>query len=378
MWLLRQAAIPAVLAVLGTVELVSLGPPRLAAAVAAELLACGLLVWRRRWTLTVCTTAGLVLIMLPYVGPELDEPAVPILIVGLGSFSLARWLARQRGLLGMAVIFVALSVTQQITLAPPPDVADVMFLLAILAPPYVFGWLMRRLDDSHTVQTRLLLQRQEADQREAVSAERARIARELHDVLAHSISAMVVQSEVASQLIPAAPQRAQVALQDVTTVGRAALAETGRLLALIRDSDDELGLAPDVGLDRLPDLVDGFRRSGLHVDLVVDGPLRSLPAAIDLSGYRIVQEALTNALKYATDQAVSVRISRTPSTLAIAATNRTAEPHRRPRGNPISGGLGLLGMRERVSVFGGSLSHGPSTDGMFELSATLPLSAGAS
>jgi signal transduction histidine kinase len=298
---------------------------------------------------------------------------MPILIIALASFSLARFLPRHRGLLGMAVIFGALVATQQITVAPPPDLSGVMFLLAILTPPYAFGWVMRRLDESHSAQTRLLMQRQDADRREAVAAERARIARELHDVLAHSVSAMVVQAEAASDLIPRAPDRAVAALREVTAAGRAALTETRRLLRLLRDSDNELGLTAELGLDRLDDLVERFRRSSLRVDLVVDGSLEALPTGVNLAGYRIAQETLTNALKYAGDQTVSFKISRTPTTLQITTANRADVKAGPSRDDQTLSGLGLVGIHERVSGLGGNLSHGLRTDGVFEITATLPL-----
>jgi signal transduction histidine kinase len=373
MGLRREVALPAALAALGTIELVSLHVTRLAPAVAVEAAACALLVFRKQRTLLLCTGAALILMSLPYFGPDLDEPAVPILIVALASFSLARYVPRNRGLIGMAAIFLALVVTQELTLSPSLDLSDVMFLVAVLAPPYAFGWLLRRLADSHATETRLLLERQEAARSEAVAAERARIARELHDVLAHSVSAMVVQAEAASDLVPRAPDRAVVALDEVTRVGRTALAETGRVLRLIRDSDDELGLSPDPGLDRLPELVEGFRRSGLRVLLDVDGSLESLPAGVAVSGYRIVEEALTNALKYAVGRAMELTVRRSPTALLIAARNQADTAPERVGDADPAGGLGLVGMRERVSVFGGTLSYGSGADGVFELTATLPL-----
>jgi signal transduction histidine kinase len=360
---LREAAIPAVLVVLATIELISLDVPRLAAAIAVEAVACALLVLRKRHTLTVCSAAGLALVALPYIGPELNEPAMPILIWALAAFSLARYVPRHRGLIGMAVVFVALVVTQQLTLPFSAGLSDAMFIVAVMAPPYAFGWVMRRLAESHQTQTRLLLERQESARRAAAADERTRIARELHDILAHSVSAMVVQAEAASDLVPRAPDRAVAVLGEVTATGRQALAETSRLLRLIRD-------APEVGLDRLPELVEGFRRTGLEVDLVTDGSLASLPTGVDLSSYRIAQEALTNALKYASDRAVSMTISRTSTALTIAAINRIDAAAR-----PSNGGLGLAGMRERVSALGGSLSHGLADDGRFALRATLPLPA---
>jgi signal transduction histidine kinase len=369
----RDAAIPAVLAVLATVELVSLDVPRLPAAIAVDLASCALLVWRRRWTLVICTVAGVLPPLKAYFGPELNEPAVPILIVALATFSLARYVPRHRGLLGMVIIFVVVVVTQRITLEAPPVLSDHMFVVVMLAPPYAFGWVMRRLDEHHATQTRLLLERQEAARREAVAAERARIARELHDVLAHSVSAMVVMAAAAADLVPRAPDRAVAALREVTAVGRAALAETGRVLRLIRRSGDEPELSPDPGLARLAELVESFRRGGLWVDLVVDGELTSVPAGVAVSGYRVAEEALTNALKYATDRAVTLKVARTTTALMIATTNRADGSPERTLDPESTGGLGLVGMRERVSVFGGNLSYGLSADGRFELTATLPL-----
>jgi signal transduction histidine kinase len=369
----REAVLPGVLALSAIVELVSLHVPRLPAAIAVVVTACGLLVFRKHWTFVLCTASALLVISLPYFGPELDEPAVPILIVALASFSLARYVPRNRGLVGMAAIFVALVMTQLLTLSPPPDLSDVLFVVAVLSPPYAFGWLLRRLAESHATETRLLLERQDAVRGEAAAAERVQIARELHDVLAHSVSAMVVQAEAASDLVSLAPDQAAAALAEVTRAGRAALAETGRVLRLIRDDRDELGLSPDPGLDRLPELVAGFRRNGLRVDLAVDGSLESLPAGVAVSGYRIVEEALTNALKYATDHAVSLTVTRSPAALLIATRNRADPPSRRASDTEYTGGLGLVGMRERVSVCSGTLSYGLGAGDVFKLTATLPL-----
>jgi signal transduction histidine kinase len=168
------------------------------------------------------------------------------------------------------------------------------------------------------------------------------------------------------------PDRAGEVLEDVAATGRRALAETGRLLHVIRDEADELGLQPTPGLGRLPELVDRFRASGLDVRLEVDGPLRALPAGLDVSAYRITQEALTNALKYAADRAVSLRLTRTPASLSIQASNTIGG------GAAEGSGLGLVGMAERVALFGGRLTHGVTRDGRFELTATLPVPAGVS
>jgi signal transduction histidine kinase len=186
----------------------------------------------------------------------------------------------------------------------------------------------------------------------------------LHDVLAHSVSAMVVQAAAAEDLVRADPDRAVAILRDVTSVGRRALAETGQLLRLVRD-DDELGLHPDPGLDRLDDLIASARRGGLEVDLAVEGRLAGLSPTMDLSAYRIVQEALTNAGRHGSGP-VSVRLVRTPHAVGIVAEN--------PVGTAESsgGGLGLIGMAERVAVLGGRMEHGPTADGRYRLAVSLP------
>jgi len=205
---------------------------------------------------------------------------------------------------------------------------------------------------------------------EAVRAERDRIARELHDVIAHSVSAMVVQTAAAQDLVRHDPARAEEVLADVADTGRRALAETGRLLHVIRDDADELGHSPAPGLADLPALVEQFRSSGLTVDLDVREPLPFLPAGVDVSAYRIVQEALTNALRYAADRTAALTVSGTPGGVSIRTSNRTAT-HPGGRGGKGSG-LGLLGMAERVSVLGGQLTHGVTGE-RFELAATLPV-----
>ena len=202
--------------------------------------------------------------------------------------------------------------------------SDVVFVATLIVPPYVFGRIVRRLAD----QKRQLEDQQELVRHEAVRAERDRIARELHDVIAHSVSAMVVQTAAAQDLVRHDPDRAEEVLADVADTGRRALAETGRLLHVIRDDADELGLSPAPGLADLPALVERFRASGLTVDLDVREPLPSLPAGVDVSAYRIVQESLTNALRYAADRTAALTVSGTPR----RRVDQDLEPDRDPPG----------------------------------------------
>ncbi|MBK5305068.1 MAG: hypothetical protein JJD92_00115 [Frankiaceae bacterium] len=364
----RDALVPLLVFGICVVEAITYGPPRLAIVLLVELLGCALLVWRRRWPLVIGPVAIAILALLSRIGPAVDELASPILVIVFAAFSLGRWVSDLRGLAALAPAYVLTVVGVERSDNRPPDITDVVFIAAIVFPPYIFGRVMRALADRTArlaEQTELLSRLQATVREDAIAAERARIARELHDVLAHSISAMVVQASAGQDLVRSDPDRAATAMRQVAETGRRALAETGRLLSLVRDKDDELGLDPDPGLGRLDELVDQFRRSGLDVQLDVDGSLDALPAGIDLSAYRIVQEALTNALKYATDRCVRLRVS-TGSALVIEVENRG-------RPEPSTGsGLGLVGMAERVSVFGGTLEHAFTRDGRFRLSAVLP------
>ena len=311
-------------------------------------------------------TLGLcVLFTMPVLGPQLDQAAAPIFFIAVGCYTLGRWRADLAGLLGMAVLLAYFWGIYHFVDDRDHNLGDAVFVLALLVPPFVAGRLVRRLDDARD----LAVRNQELVRAEAVRAERDRIAREMHDVIAHSISAMVVQTAAAQDLVRTDPDRAERALADVAATGREALVETGRLLHLIRDDDGELGLAPAPGLAQVPALVEEFRTRGLEVRLRLPEPLPDLPTALDLSAYRIVQEALTNALKHGADRRAELSLTSGPQALRIEASNRT-------NGHQGSGSrLGLLGMVERVALVGGTLDHGLDPTGRYVVTATLPLAA---
>ncbi|WP_345201602.1 sensor histidine kinase [Fodinibacter luteus] len=342
-------------------ELVVVRPEGWQWALAINAVACALLAVRRRAPLVIGTAAPIVLLSTALVGEKVDDTSAPILILAVSIYTLARWRRDLRGLIGLAVIALGIFTGYRTSGPRVNDISDVFFVCALLIPPYVFGRVVRRLAD----QKALLEDREELVTREAVRAERDRIARELHDVIAHSVSAMVVQTAAAQDLVRTDPARAEGVLRDVADTGRRALAETGRLLHVIRDDGDELGLTPTPGLADLDALVAQFRDAGLDLELELDAELPSLPAGIDVSAYRIAEEALTNALRHGTGT-VSLQVRSSGSGVAIRVTNPTADT-RTSRG----AGLGLRGMAERVSMLGGTLAHG-TTDGRFELAATLP------
>ncbi len=206
----------------------------------------------------------------------------------------------------------------------------------------------------------------EAEAARARAEEQARIARELHDVIAHSVSVMVVQAAAANDVFDTRPERAREALRAIEASGRTALAEMRRLLGVVRADGAEY--APQPGIDRLDDLVEQVRAAGLAVAVSIEGAPRPLPAGVDLSAYRVVQEALTNTLKHANATRADVSLRYRDDELGVEVRDDGE-----PAGNGDGHGRGLIGMRERVTAFGGSLETGPKNTGGFAVSARFPL-----
>jgi signal transduction histidine kinase len=203
--------------------------------------------------------------------------------------------------------------------------------------------------------------------RKAASDERARIARELHDVVTHNVSVMVVQAAAGNDVFDSHPDRAREALRAVEETGRRALGELRRLLDV---SDEGDGALPQPGLARVDELIANVRRAGLAVDLSVEGAPRELPEALDLSAYRIVQEALTNTLKHARASRAAIIVRYGERELAV----EIADDGMGANGTSVDG-RGLIGMRERVALFGGDLVTGPAAGGGFAVKARMPWEA---
>jgi signal transduction histidine kinase len=210
---------------------------------------------------------------------------------------------------------------------------------------------------------------QEERARRAVAEEQARIARELHDVISHNVSVMVVQAAAGGDVFASHPERAREALGSIESTGREALAELRRLLGVVRPSDEEEppGFVPQPGLAGLPELIEQVTASGLRVKLTVVGEPRELPAGVDLSAYRIVQEALTNTLKHARASRAEVALRYGDAGLELEIVDDGSEQ------SAGGAGRGIIGMRERAALFGGELLAGPRPTGGFRVRATLPL-----
>jgi signal transduction histidine kinase len=204
----------------------------------------------------------------------------------------------------------------------------------------------------------------------AVAEERSRIARELHDVVAHYVSVMVVQSAGARRVVEKDPRSAQVALEAVEAAGRTALAEMRRMLEVLRADDP--GMGPQPGLDELETLIGHVRDAGLPVELQIEGTTCCLPAGMDLAAYRIVQEALTNTVKHGGRARASVTVRYLPDTLEIEVVD-DGRGAAAPLISGTGGGHGLIGMHERVALFGGTLQAGPVLTGGYRVFARMPI-----
>jgi signal transduction histidine kinase len=215
----------------------------------------------------------------------------------------------------------------------------------------------------------LLAAERDAEAIRAVAEERQRIARELHDVIAHSVSVMTVQAGAVRRLLHPDQEKERQALESVEATGRDALTEMRRLVGLLREQGATPEFSPQPGLGSIDSLLDGVRSAGLPVELAVDGTPHELPPGVDLAAYRVVQEALTNALKYGGTAHAWVAIHWRESEVELEIANDG-------RGDGASSGVGhgLAGMRERVTLYGGDVESGPREDGCFVVRARLPVS----
>ena len=275
---------------------------------------------------------------------------------------------RQSGL-GLAVVIG--SAATLVYNIPGHSASQLVFIPLEFAISWLAGFAVRhRAEQAEAAEVRASQAEQERDAaaRIAVAEERTRIARELHDIVAHAVSVMVLQVGAVRHQLPDGMAEERDALSSVEHAGRTALVEMRRLLAATRRDGDEAELAPQPGLDRLNSLLEEIGRAGLRVRLHVDGEPFPLPRAIDLSAYRIVQEGLTNALKHARASQADVTVHYLPDELQLEVRDDG-------KGGSTGNGLGhgLVGIRERVKIYGGEMSAGTPTGGGFLLSTRLPV-----
>ena len=342
-----------------------------AVAGAAGLVLALSLAWRRRAPLIVLAVAIAASVVANF-AVVLDAATTPAVALVVAVYSVGAHAERVREWIGLAGVaaLIAANAAEQLSLG------DLLLIAMILGGAWLAGRAMRYRRERERTLERLtvdLEREREEKARAAVAEERVRIARELHDVVAHAISVIVLQARGGRRSLATDPAEARVALNTIEEMGTQALAEMRRLLGMLRRDDEEIALAPQPSLRYLDTLAAQMREAGLPVDLSVEGEPIELSPGVDLSAYRIVQEALTNALKHAgpATARVVVRYGKDDLELEIADTG--------PGAAASDGeGHGLVGMRERVSLYGGRLEAGPRDGGGFAVRARLPLDSSRS
>jgi signal transduction histidine kinase len=324
--------------------------------------------------MTVLCAIG-ALLALPHVLVDVSLPfvggLVPLLIA---TFTASRGATPQLGRLALLVPFAALAVLT--VTVPHFDVAsEYLFAVPVFLVTWGTGQALRRWEtQSRRLEVALaeLARTQEARTEAVVLEERARIARELHDVIAHSVSVMVLQSGSARLSLRRSPDRAQAALEVLECTGRQAMTDMRNLVGILRPREASADRAATPGLAAVPALQETMRAAGLDATVRVTGTPVAVPPGLDLSAYRIVQEALTNALKHAGPTSASAVVTYRPDGLHLAITDDG------PRGTPPQvapeGGHGLVGMRERVALYGGRMHAAERPGGGFLVEVDLPLS----
>jgi signal transduction histidine kinase len=282
-----------------------------------------------------------------------------------------RWGMRPARLQSVAGLVLTVGVAALVTVNDPKGkVGDFVWDVITFTVAWVIGFAVgdkyREVDEAKE-RAALAEREREERARRAVADERARIARELHDVVGHSVSVMTVQASAVRRLLEADQERVGEALQVVEQTGREALAEMRRMVGVLRHAEDGPALAPQPSLEQLERLVEHTRNAGLPVDLRVEGDPVQLPTGIDLTAYRLVQEGLTNAIKHAGANRAEVLVR-----YAAGHVELTVSDDGCGEGDGGGGGHGLVGMRERVSVYGGKLEAGSRPEGGFRLRARLP------
>jgi signal transduction histidine kinase len=299
---------------------------------------------------------------------------VACLIGGFSAIAYSRY--RTQAVVSLAVAALLAGIAFRGTAASLPDWSAPFFVLLAVG---VIAMAVR----SWRRRIREIEQAQEEATRRAVEMERARIAAELHDVVTHNVSVMVIQTGAARKVVDADPELSKQAMMDVEASGRAAMAELRHVMGLLApsgDGDAEGGdgvPVPQPGLDRLVPLIDRVRSTGLRVTADIDPPSGPLPPGVDLTAYRVVQEALTNTMKHASGASASVTVRGDGDGLRVEITDSGGTPGGTPGGGTavrMGNGRGLINLRERLAVYGGTLESGRTLTGGFRVAARIPWS----
>jgi signal transduction histidine kinase len=330
------------------------------------------IVARRRFPFAGPAAYWLLAAGIAFVDPILLPSAESFFAVGLATaFLLGNVRDARKAGIGLAVILASTAIL--VTQIPGHTTAEVYFIPLDFAICWFAGFVLREsADQTEAAESRATVAEhdREADALRAVIEERTRIARELHDIVGHSVSVMTVQTSGVRRLLRHEQEQEREALLAVERTGREALAEMRRVVGALRDPEGGPALAPQPSLSRIDTLVAHARETGLPVDLEIEGEPVPLPAGVDLTAYRLVQEGLTNTIKHASAKHADVRVRYDGDHVEI----EVSDDGRRVDGRPSSTARhGLVGMRERVAIYGGELEAGARAEGGYRLRARLPV-----
>jgi signal transduction histidine kinase len=366
-----DVSVAAVLFAAALLELVLSDP---SSSAPAEAVAVGLttvpLAWRSPFPVSTVaiSTGGIALAAI--LGFPAGDLIVPYLAPLVAVYSVGVHSSRQGIAAAAAIALTAFSVV--VATSPSEQLSDLAFIAAGIVAALAVGLAVRQMGfETDTLAARAAELERDRDEaaRAAIAAERARIARELHDVIGHSISVMGVQAGAVRRVLGPEQEREREALLSVERVGRDAVTEMRRLLGFLRPADGDRTSEPTPTLARVDELVADLRRAGLDVDLVIEGDLDDVSAGRALAAFRILQEALTNALKHAPEAHVRAVVRRRRDELVIDVSDDGAGA-KPPASN--GGGYGLVGMRERVALYGGTVEAGPTSERGYAVVAHLP------
>ncbi|MFF2042474.1 sensor histidine kinase [Kitasatospora sp. NPDC058170] len=360
---------------------------------AVALIIPVLMVFRRRYpdiTVAAATAVGVGQIVLGVL-PAASSIGYLVFAYTGAAFG-SRWtsrLALTAGLVAGPLVFWQIHPTKVlrdedgVVLQRPYQLGESLLITALMSTPFILCWAWGRLTRVRRAylveledRAARLERERDAQAKVAVAAERARIARELHDVVAHNVSVMIVQADGAAYVLDNSPQQAKEALSTIASTGRQALVEMRRLLGVLRTADTAEEYVPQPGVEELPELLDQVRTAGLQVEFATSGDPRELPRGVELTVYRIVQEALTNVRKHGGPDVharVAVDFGERELAVLIEDDGRGTTDEQLASGGADGQGHGLIGMRERVGMVSGSLDVGPRPGGGFRIRAVLPL-----
>ena len=345
-------------------------------AVPATLAMSAAMLWRRRSPLATAAVVAGLLVLQTAAGVSLRDQVAPLVFGIVVAWSVAAYERRTRAVAGLAIVLAGLSISMRLASGNGERYVvpwDYVWVGIVVGVPWLVGLAFAARGGSVRALREQTAQL-EREQEIAIRDERARIARELHDAIGHAISVMTIQAGAAEQLLKREPDRALEPILAIQEAGRQALSEMKRVLGMLREDDAEIGapFTPQPRLADLDKLVARVTEAGLPVTVDTIGEPAVLPPGLDMSAYRIIQEALTNALKHSGASHAAVRLGYEPDEIVIEVSdNGRGSTH-------VSGvGHGLAGMRERTHIFGGELTTNDPPDGGFVVRAILPLQGDA-